>query len=204
MYNLARHSNDTLHDSSAAGLGNIGFDIKRSAGQPNAYSLVIKGFLAPGWAGRLTAGLAQHQIGIARGQAEKVTSSAWHSTFDLKNAPFAKDPLSIDYVALASTELPYDRTSDKIALRGFLMEPCSQHDGSLFLEVRGVDRLGFLGDLLDYFSMRCLFPIKMTIETVADTAVDRFWLRGVGGSRPSESVAVAMKESLERLLISNA
>jgi hypothetical protein len=188
----------------ANGMDNVGFEIKAIASKPNSYELVIKGFLAPGWTGRLTAGLAQQRIGIVRGEAEKVTASAWHSRFELKSASFARDPLTIDYIALAATELPYDRNSGKIALLDFAMEPCSKHDGSLYLKIRGVDRLGFLGDLLDYFSMRCLFPVKMTVETVADTALDRFWLRGVGGSQPSESIAEAIKENLDRLLIVHA
>jgi hypothetical protein len=201
--------NSTLQKGSkeggfASSLGNAGFDIQRVAAQPNLYDLAIKGFLAPGWAGRLTAGLAQQRIGIVRGAAEKVTSSAWNSNFELKTAPFAKDPLSIDYFALACTELPYDRSSGKIELLDFVMEPCGRHEGNLYLEVRGVDRLGFLGDLLDYFSMRCLFPVKMSVETVADAALDRFWLRGIGGSTPSESIAASMKENLGKLLIVNA
>lgn len=191
-------------DNSVACLENTGFDIKRVAAKPNTYDLVIKGFMAPGWTSRLTAGLAQHRIGIVRGEAEKVTASAWQSSFELKSASFARNPLSIDYIALACTELPYDRTCGQIALLDFVMEPCSRHEGSLYLELRGVDRLGFLGDLLDYFSMRCLFPIKMTIDTFEDTAVDRFWLRGVGGSRPSESITTAIKENLELLLINKA
>jgi hypothetical protein len=188
----------------SAGLRTIGVDIKASGPYPNEYQLVLKGFLSPGWTGRLTAGLAQHRVGIVTGEAEKVTSSAWHSTFKLKSAPFAKDPLTIDYASLASTELPFDRSAGKIALRSFAMEPASRHQGSLYLEVKGVDRLGFLGDLLDYFSMRCLFPVKMIIETHGDSALDRFWLRGVGGSVPSETVASAMQENLQRLLIGNA
>jgi hypothetical protein len=177
----------------------IGFDIK-ATGAPGTYALVVKGFLMPGWAGRLTANLAQQRIGIMSGQAEKVTRSAWHSSFELKAAPFAKDPLSIDYVALASTETCNDHSAP-LALLDFHMEPCSLHEGSLYLELKGMDRLGFLGDLLDYFSMRCLFPVKMTIETVGETAVDRFWLKGVGGSRPSDSIAEAVRENLARLLV---
>jgi hypothetical protein len=160
----------------------------------------MKGFLMPGWAGRLTANLAQQRIGISSGEAEKVTLSAWHASFELKAAPFAKDPLSLDYAALASAESSNDQSA-AIALLDFRMEPCSRHEGSLFLELKGMDRLGFLGDLLDYFSMRCLFPVKMTIETVGETAVDRFWLKGVGGSRPSDSIAEAVQENLARLLV---
>jgi len=203
MKNLA-FQRDAMNNDSRSSLDNVGFEIKAINGQPYSYELVIRGFLAPGWTGRLTANLAQHRIGIVRGEAERVTASTWHSRFELKSAPFAKDPLSIDYVALAGLELPYDRNSAKIALLEFVTEPSSRHDGSLYLEVKGVDRLGFLGDLLDYFSMRCLFPVKMTVETVADTAVDRFWLRGVGGSKPSESITAAIKENLERLLVNNA
>lgn len=177
----------------------IGFEIK-AAGRPNSFGLVMKGFLMPGWAGRLTANLAQQRIGIISGQAEKVTMSAWHASFELKAAPFAKDPLSLDYVALASTESSNDHSA-AIALLDFQMEPCDRHEGSLYLELKGMDRLGFLGDLLDYFSMRCLFPVKMTIETVGETALDRFWLKGVGGSRPSESIAEAVQENLARLLV---
>ncbi len=191
-------------DESELCMANAICDIKAIAAQPNGYDLSIRGFLAPGWTGRLTAGLAQHRIGIVRGKAEKVTTSSWRSNFELKTAAFAKDPLNIDYVALAATELPYDRNVGKIALQEYVMEPSSRHAGSLYVEIRGVDRLGFLGDLLDYFSMRCLFPIKMSVETVADVAVDRFWLRGIGGSIPSESIAGAVKENLEQLLIGRA
>jgi hypothetical protein len=178
-----------------------GFEIEAIPGRLQGYKLAMKGFLAPGWTGRLTAGLASHRLSIVSGRAEKVTATAWDSSFELKAAAFSKDPLKIDFVALAAAELPYERTTGKIALLDFVMEPCSRHDGSLYLEIRGVDRLGFLGDLLDYFSMRCLFPVKMTIDTVGDTAVDRFWLRGVGGSKPSDSIACAVKDNLEKLLI---
>lgn len=203
MKYLAQHL-AASESSSPLGLSNAASEVKPVPGQPSGYELVIKGFLPPGWTGRLTAGLAQNRIGIVRGEAEKVTVSAWHSRFELKAAPFARDPLGIDYLALAGTELPYDRNAGKIALLDFVLEPCSRHEGSLYLEIKGVDRLGFLGDLLDYFSMRCLFPVKMTVETVGDTAVDRFWLRGVGGSQPSEAISAAIKENLERLLIGNA
>ena len=203
MKYFAQHREES-NGSAARTLNQVESEIRAIPGQPNAYELVIKGFLTPGWSGRLAAGLAQNRVSIVRGEAEKVTVSAWHSRFELKTAPFAKDPLSIDYVALAATELPYDRNAGKLALIDFVTEPSSRHDGSLYLEIRGVDRLGFLGDLLDYFSMRCLFPVKMTVETVGDTALDRFWLRGVGGSTPSESISAAIRENLERLLISNA
>jgi hypothetical protein len=191
----------TADDSATKALSNTGFSIVPSTTQANVQDLVLKGFLMPGWAGRLAAGLAEQRVSIVRGEAEKVTVSAWTSKFELQFSSFAKDPSAIDYVALANTELPQDRTVGKIMLLDFKVEPCERHEGSLYVELRGVDRLGFLGDLLDYFSMRCLFPVKMTVETVGNTALDRFWLKGVGGSRPSESIAEAVKENLAGLLI---
>lgn len=185
------------------GLRNVGFDIKAGI-QGNEYTLTLKGFLAPGWSGRLAAGLAGYGIDIVMGEAERVTSAAWHSTFKLKTGLSKVDPLTIDYAALASIELPQDKRPARLELRGFTMETCGRSDGSLLIEIRGVDRLGFLGDLLDYFSMRCLFPVKMSIATHGGTAVDKFWLKGVGGSIPSESLAGALKESLESLVLSNA
>ena len=190
-----------VHGDSPRGAGRATFDIKAITGKSQSYELDISGFMAPGWTGRLTAALAQHRLGIVRGKAERVTTTNWLSNFELKCAPFAKDPLKIDFVALAATELADDRSVGKITLLDYTLEPCSRHDGSLYVEIRGEDRLGFLGDLLDYFSMRCLFPIKMSVDTVEDKALDRFWLRGIGGSVPSESIVGAVKENLEQLLV---
>lgn len=178
-----------------------GYGLTRMPGQPDGYELVMSGYQSPGWVGRLAAGVAQHRIGIVRGEAEKVSASSWLSRFELKSAPFARNPFTLDYTALAATELPRQLTATQIALLGFTIQAGAEGDGTLQVEVTGIDRLGFLGDLLDYFSMRCLFPVKMTIETEAEKAVDRFYLRGVGGSRPSESIAAALKENLERLLV---
>ena len=191
---------DSLGDTPPIGFSHTTFNIEPIPAKHNGYKLDITGFLAPGWTGRLTAGLAQQRIGIVRVEAEKTTVSNWRSSFELKSAPFAKDPLSVDYVALAATELTGDRKAGKIELLDFVLEPPRRHDGSLYVELRGVDRLGFLGDILDYFSMRCLFPVKMTIETIGETAVDRFWLKGVGGAVPSDSITESIKENFGQLL----
>lgn len=193
-------SRESTTDNTPPGL-RPGFNIEQIPGKPNSYKLEMSGFLSPGWSGRLAAALAQHRVGIVRGEAEKVTASAWRSSFELKAAAFAKNPAGLDYVQLANTEIPYAREAARIELLDFRMETGSRHDGSLYIEVKGVDRLGFLGDLLDYFSMRCLFPVKMTIDTLNDTAIDRFWLRGVGASLPSESITASIKENLEQLLV---
>jgi hypothetical protein len=201
MSNLALNRKALSEEAFSGAINAAGFDITALANKADGYDLTIKGFMAPGWTGRLTAALAEHRIGIVRGKAEKVTMSAWHSNFELKSPAPLANPLNIDYIALAGKELPSDRKIEKIALVEYVMEPANRHGGSLYVEVTGVDRLGFLGDLLDYFSMRCLFPVKMSVETVAGMAVDRFWLRGIGGSVPSEAITGAVRDNLESLLV---
>lgn len=191
---------EPLRDTPATSYSSTTFNIERIPSKYNGYQLAITGFLAPGWTGRLTAGLAQQRIGIVRGEAERTSASNWRSSFELKAAPFAKDPAGIDYAALAALEVGGDRKTNRIELLDFTLEPPSRHNGSLYIEVKGVDRLGFLGDLLDYFSMRCLFPVKMTIETVGEAAVDCFWLKGVGGAVPSDSITDSIRENLAQLV----
>ncbi|WP_224956491.1 hypothetical protein [Geomonas subterranea] len=191
---MRRSTTDTLH----AGFQEPGFAIEPIPGHPGAYRLEMSGFLAPGWSGRLAAGLSDHRVGIVRGSAEKINASSWRSGFELKSAPFAGNPEGIDFLRLATAES--NHKAARIELLSFTMEPTTYHNGSLFVEIKGMDRLGFLGDLLDYFSMRCLFPVKMTIDTQGATAVDRFWLRGLGGSVPSVAISNAMKRNLEQLL----
>ncbi|QWV95493.1 hypothetical protein KP004_10090 [Geomonas oryzisoli] len=198
MNSLATMRESTT-DATCAGFNETGCTIEPIPGRPGGYRLEMSGFLAPGWSGRLAAGLSDHRVGIVRGSAEKVNASNWRSSFELKSAPFAGSPEGLDFLRLAGTE-PNHRAAG-IELLSFTMEPTACHNGSLFVEIKGVDRLGFLGDLLDYFSMRCLFPVKMTIDTQGDTAVDRFWLRGVGGSVPSEAISESMKRNLEQLLV---
>lgn len=177
-----------------------GFTIEPIPSRANAFRLEMTGFLSPGWSGRLAASLAEHRIEIVRGQAEKVSASSWRSSFELKSAPFAKNPAGLDFLHLAAQEPSAGRIVPAISLLSVNVEPTAKHEGSLLVEIKGKDRLGFLADLLDYFSMRCLFPVKMTIDTEHDTAIDRFWLRGVGGSIPSEAISSSIKESLEQML----
>ncbi len=190
---------ESMTDTTLPDFAQAGFTIVPMAARPNGYLLELSGFLAPGWTGRLAAGLADHRVSIISGSAEKVNASHWRSRFELKSAPFAKSPESIDFLALAATEP--DHKAARIELLDFRMEPAARHEGSMFIEIKGIDRLGFLGDLLDHFSMRCLFPVKMTIDTLGDTAVDRFWLRGVGGSLPSEAITDSVRQSLAQLLV---
>lgn len=173
--------------------------IEPSALRPHTYTLTLKGYLTTGWTGRLASGLAQHGISIVRGEAERDAAHVWRSSLEVKAGALVHNPFGIDFVALAQKEVPRYSGSAAIELGDFLLEPPARHDGSLYLEVKAADRLGFLGDLLDYFSFKCLFPIRMSIETVGSTVCDRFWLRGVAGSVPSDSLYAGLRHDLEGL-----
>ena len=71
----------------------------------------------------------------------------------------------------------------------------------VFLEVRGPDRVGFLGSLLERLRDIGLFPEQMSVETWAGQARDTFYLRSARpGARPrSEDAARELAALLEPL-----
>jgi UTP:GlnB (protein PII) uridylyltransferase len=71
--------------------------------------------------------------------------------------------------------------------------------GALLLEVKGLDRIGFLGSLLDRLAGLALFPEDMTIETQDEMALDRFALKALGGHSPSAEAHQALLTLLEDL-----
>ncbi|UFS70546.1 hypothetical protein LPW11_22090 [Geomonas sp. RF6] len=167
--------------------------------RPNSYSLTLRGYLTTGWAGRLASGLAQHGISIVRGEAERDSSHVWHSSLEITCTSPGEQPFGIDYVALAQKELRAHHKGKGIELKDFRLEPPARHGGSIYLEIKAEDRIGFLGDLFDYLSFKCLFPVRMTIETLGTTVSDRLLLRGVAGSIPSDSVYHGLTRDLEAL-----
>src|SRR5437868_3237181 len=58
----------------------------------------------------------------------------------------------------------------------------------LYLEVRGPDRLGFLGSLLRSLARLALSPREMLITTREGEAFDRFFLKTLSGAVPSDEV----------------
>lgn len=161
------------------------------------YQLTMDGYLTTGWMGRLAAGLVRSRLGIIGGEAEKISATTWHASFEISRHPLAPEPFGIDFLACANEEqaaVP----AGSITLHDFVVEPSSRHGGCLYVEVTGLDRLGFLDALLAGFSMNCLFPVQMTIDTVGNEVFDRFWLKGMAGSRPSEPATLALRQWLER------
>jgi UTP:GlnB (protein PII) uridylyltransferase len=72
---------------------------------------------------------------------------------------------------------------------------------ALYLEVRGPDRLGFLGSLLRSLARLELAPREMHITTSGGEAFDSFYLKTLSGAVPPEAARRALAAGLEAALV---
>lgn len=157
-------------------------------------SLRVWGRLPPGWVGNLSSGLSRNSINIISATARKENLS-WSAEFQI--APKGCTDLdTIDYVALATDEISAEAPVN-FSLDELLFGEPDRHQGSLYLEIKARDQLGFLGALLNQLSLYSLFPESMIIETVNSKVFDRFWIKGIGGSSPSANAMATLKRRLE-------
>ena len=181
--------------------GKASSDIRKNDG--NRYSLTMQGKLEPGWVGRLCTCLGRQEINIVRGNAAKVSSSEWSSLFDLDFPKTANDPTTIDFVALMREERTCQGGAS-VVLYDYVLEPSEKYGGTLYVEVTGQDRVGFLSSILNAFSLFSLFPTEMVVETKENKVFDRFWLKGMGGMPPSAAAATALGDTLKSYIQTSA
>lgn len=160
--------------------------------------LKLWGRFPPGWAGALSGGLSRKGISINRGSAKKVQTT-WQAVFEIEASRCPTDPHRIDFLALALDESDA-APATAFSLSGFSLGDPERHNGALYLEVRAADQLGFLAALLNRLAFLFLFPEEMHIETVNGTAVDRFLLKGIGGTPPSPTASAALQRKLQDLV----
>lgn len=164
------------------------------------YELGLHGRLEPGWAGRLSNGLAQRKINIMRVEAARSAGWKWHSTIDLDFFAAAVKPDAIDFVSLMQAAPAPVTAPETLLIDDYQMERSTRCDGSLYLELSGPDRIGLLSSLLNIFSLYSLFPAEMLVETQRNRVFDRFWLKGLGGSTPSEEATTAIRERMRECM----
>jgi hypothetical protein len=160
--------------------------------------LKLWGRFPPGWAGGLSGGLSRKGISVIGGSAKKVQTS-WSAVFEMDVSRCTTDPHRIDFLGLA---LDGNDTAPatNITLTEFSIGEPEKQNGALDLEVRAADQLGFLAALLNRLAFLFLFPEEMNIETVNGTAVDRFRLKGIGGTPPSSTARAALQRKLQELV----
>jgi len=160
------------------------------------HQIELRGNLTTGWIGRLTTGLANNSISVLRGKAEKVAALDWTAMLEIDFCNAVCTPAAIDYLALIN-ETSAHQTAEPVKLYSFLVERNNRHHGSLYVELTGADRIGFLAAMINLFSMYSLYPAEISIETNGLGISDRFWLKGLGGVLPSESASTAVIDRLK-------
>lgn len=164
------------------------------------WSVRLWGHLGPLWAGSFSLGLSSARIGILRGFARQDGAGRWTAEFLIAPDPGAPSPESLDFLALAFGAAPPD-DGRPVVLTNYALDGGPDLGAALYLEVRGPDRLGFLGSLLLSLARLGLSPRQMYVSTRDDEAFDRFLLKTVSGGVPSDEMRRQLegrlRESLE-------
>ena len=174
-----------------------GFEItKKPSGH---FNLKVWGRFPPNWIANLSTGLASNRISINGGTAKKV-KTLWQADFEIAATNTAINLNRIDFLAFAKNGADTD-SPDNISLTEFSLGDPNKNDGALYLELKAVDQIGFLSSLLSRLAFYTLFPDAMVIETIDGRIYDRFWIKGVGGSIPSDTAIGTLKHKLEGYLV---
>jgi hypothetical protein len=160
------------------------------------YQLAMEGRFDPGWICGLTYGLSQRRINITRVEAARGTGRNWQSRLDLDFSFAELPPDAIDYLALSKPSATVQALAEPVVLDDYQLERSTKCGSSLYLEASGPDRIGVLSSLLNTFSLFSLFPAEMLVETKGKRIFDRFWLKGMGDSAPSNEAVVALRERM--------
>lgn len=175
-------------------LGESGFDVR--CGEGRSVRLQLWGPLPATWAAALGAGLFQAGIRVVRGYARRVDADAWLGEFDLEALDDAEEPVLLDYLSMARADLA-GLDPVPVRLTRYHRSLTAKHGGSLFLEVRAADRLGFLGGLLTRVARVGLVPEELALETFGRPVLDRFFLKTLAGEQPDS----LCRRDLGRLLV---
>lgn len=161
------------------------------------YSVRLWGSLPPLWADHFSLGVSGLGLSILNGFARQDGSGAWGAEFLVTASGAAIDPLTVDYLALTAAE-PVVRGPIPLVLDDYALDGSPERGSALYLEVRGPDRLGFLGSLLRTLAQLELVPKEMTIGTRDGEAFDRFLLKAADGQVPSDRTRQVLGATLER------
>jgi hypothetical protein len=159
------------------------------------YSVRLGGPLHALWADHLTRGLSALGISVLNGFARRTPSGTWGVEFLVMPMPGAADPATVDYVALTGQEPSVPPGA--VAIDSYALDGSPEQAGLLYVEVRGPDRLGFLGGLLRLMAQEGLAPREMWIATWDGQAFDRFQLAAPDGRVPPDGARRALARALK-------
>jgi hypothetical protein len=167
------------------------------------WSVRIWGTLGAFWADAFSLGLSDAGISIRRGFARQDGAGRWIADFVLSPGAASPAPSTLDFLSLASSP-PAVRDGGPIVLSHYALDGGPDVGPSLYLEVRGPDRVGFLGSLLHALARLDLSPCEMLISTRDGEAFDRFFLKTLSGAVPSQGVRHELEASLDAAVVDTA
>jgi hypothetical protein len=175
-----------------------GFRLVRSTSA--VYSVRLWGPLTPAWTGHFTLGLFHVGVDILRGFARQDTDGRWVADFLIAPTDASPDLAAIDYLDLAMREQPA-ADAVPVSLTHYTLDGSPDQGAALYLEVKGPDRVGFLGSLLRTLEEVSLSPRDMTIMTREGEVFDCFWLKTVEGGVPADEDRRLLAVRLDALLV---
>jgi hypothetical protein len=178
-----------------------GFHVAQQA--TTLYSVRLWGRLDRGWAGNLSLGLALAGFNILRGFARGNRAERWVAEFLITPTASAPQPAAVDFLALSRVAHP-EAHPGPVELSHFALDGSPDQGAALYLEVRGPDRIGFLGSLLRSLSELQLSPQEMTIGTRDGEVADRFLLRSTELEVPSDAARRGLARRLTAMLIASS
>jgi hypothetical protein len=154
-----------------------------SANTRRLHSVQLWGPLHALWADRFTRGLSHLGISILNGFARQEASGSWGAEFLVMPMPGGANPETLD--------------SPSLLLDAFHIDNSPERGGFVYLEVRGPDRVGFLGSLLRILGEHGLVPREMWVATRYGEACDRFLLTAPDGRSPADETRYALELALD-------
>lgn len=162
--------------------------------------LSLSGDLKPGWLGRLSSNLSSNNISILNGTALKHSPLRWDASFEVAAEPGSPVTFT-EFNPLPAVSGTTERAAaPPLKLSDYQLEFSTRHGGSIYTEIAGADCIGFLYGVLRIFSFYSLFPTELEISTKGKTALDRFWLKGIGASAPDNEDLSALNRRLFTML----
>jgi hypothetical protein len=163
---------------------------------PASFRVRLGGPFRGAWLAILSCRLAEEQISIDHVHARLTTDDIWIGELHLLSLAGGKDPLTIDYVALAEeTDIS---TSPVFVIDSYRLLESRDYGGTLMLTLEAPDSLGLLGSLLTRLALLGLVPVELHIETKGGRAFDSLWLSPAGGGATNSDAYQAVAQVLDR------
>jgi hypothetical protein len=164
------------------------------------FSIRLWGRLDHGWAGNFSLGLALTGFNIMAGFARRNQTDRWVVEFLVSPTEQAPPPSLVDFLSLSRVSHP-EAHPGSVELTSYALDSSPDQGAAMFLEVRGPDRIGFLGSILRSLSGLGVAPTQMTLGTRDGEVSDRFLLRAIGADVPREDLRRRLSRVLEGMLV---